>query len=69
MWRDSGYAFGALSIGGMSDLLGLEYGFYFTALVMVASGLLVAVRMYETAPARRKREPGRSNSLVRAWLT
>ena len=58
MWRDSGYAFGALSIGVISDLLGLEYGFYFTALVMVASGLLVAVRMYETAPARRKREPG-----------
>lgn len=57
MWRDSGYAFGALLIGGISDALGFEYGFYFTALVMFASGAIVALRMYETAPARRKVVP------------
>ena len=31
MWRDSGYAFGALLIGVISDGLGFNYGFYFTA--------------------------------------
>lgn len=54
MWRDSGYAFGALAIGAISDTLGFSYGFYFTALALVLSGAVVAVRMYETAPARRK---------------
>ena len=53
MWRDSGYAFGALLIGVISDFWGFNYGFYFTAVVMFVSGVIVAVWMYETAPARR----------------
>ena len=57
MWRDSGYAFGALSIGLISDVIGFNYGFYFTAVVMFVSGAIVALWMYETAPARRKRVP------------
>ena len=57
MWRDSGYAFGALLIGLISDTLGFNYGFYFTAVVMFISGAVVALRMYETAPARRKVTP------------
>ena len=57
MWRDSGYAFGALLIGMISDLIGFNYGFYFTAVVMFVSGTIVAVWMYETAPARRQRMP------------
>jgi len=57
MWRDSGYAFGALLIGVISDTLGFSYGFYFTAVVMFVSGAIVALRMYETAPARRKAIP------------
>jgi MFS family permease len=57
MWRDSGYAFGALLIGLISDTLGFNYGFYFTALVMFVSGVIVALWMYETAPARRKEMP------------
>jgi len=57
MWRDSGYAFGALAIGAISDWLGLSYGFYFTALVLLLSAAIVALTMYETAPARRQRVP------------
>jgi MFS family permease len=57
MWRDSGYAFGALLIGLISDTLGFTYGFYFTALAMFISGVIVALTMYETAPARRNEAP------------
>ena len=57
MWRDSGYAFGALLIGAISDAVGFPYGFYFTAVVMFVSGAIVAVYMYETAQSLRKVEP------------
>ena len=57
MWRDSGYAFGALLIGLVSDTLGFNYGFHLTALTMFLSGTIVALAMYETAPYRRKRLP------------
>ena len=57
MWRDSGYAFGALLIGAISDLIGFDYGFYFTAVVMFISGAIVVQMMGETAPAWRKRAP------------
>ena len=57
MWRDLGYAVGALLIGAISDLFGFNYGFYFTALAMFASAGVVVLWMYETAPARRKRQP------------
>ena len=57
MWRDSGYAFGALLIGLVSDTLGFNYGFHLTALTMFFSGTLVALVMYETAPSRREGSP------------
>ena len=57
MWRDSGYAFGALLIGLISDTLGFKYGFYLTAVAMFVSAAIVARWMYETAPARRKETP------------
>ena len=57
MWRDSGYASGALLIGVISDAFGYKSGFYFTAVVMFVSGAIVAVYMYETAPSRRQVEP------------
>ena len=62
MWRDSGYAFGAIFIGLVSDVLRLNYGFYFTAAIMFLSGGVVALVMYETAPARRKLRPGWENA-------
>ena len=62
MWRDSGYAFGAIFIGTVSDVLGFNYGFYFTAAAMFLSGGVVALAMYETAPARRMVRPGWENA-------
>ena len=57
MWRDSGYAFGALLIGLISDVFGYKSGFYFTVVVMFVSGAIVAIWMYETAPSCRKVTP------------
>lgn len=53
LWRDSGYAFGALAIGIIADAFGLLAGFWFAAAIMTASGVLVALLMYETLPSRR----------------
>jgi MFS family permease len=53
LWRDSGYAFGALAIGIVADAFGLLASFWFAAAIMTVSGLLVAIFMYETLPGRR----------------
>lgn len=53
LWRDSGYAFGALAIGIIADAFGLLAGFWFAAAIMGVSGLVVALLMYETLPSRR----------------
>jgi MFS family permease len=60
LWRDSGYAVGALVAGITADLLGLRAAIWLVAAITSASGLVVAVRMYEThagaqaAPASRE---------------
>ena len=54
MWRDSGYAFGALAIGGVSDFISFNFGFYFTAVIMCVSGA-VDVRDRTTAAEGRAR--------------
>jgi len=48
LWRDSGYAVGALLAGALADLLGMAWSIGAVALLTFASGLLVAVRMPET---------------------
>ena len=53
LWRDSGYALGALLIGAVADRFGLLAGFWFCAAAMALSGLVVATLMYETLPTRR----------------
>lgn len=57
LWRDSGYAFGALAIGAIADAFGLLAGFWFAAAIMAVSGLVVAIFMYETLPSRRVVHP------------
>jgi len=57
LWRDSGYAFGALAIGIVADAFGLLAGFWFSAAIMIASGAVVALLMYETLPSRRVVHP------------
>jgi len=55
LWRDSGYAIGAVAAGVIADLLGLEMAIWIIGAVALVSGLIVAVRMSETL--REKGEP------------
>jgi MFS family permease len=53
LWRDGGYALGALLAGVLADLLGGPWAIAAIALLTFASGGVVLLRMYETLPARR----------------
>ena len=48
LWRDSGYAVGALLAGVTADVLGLEAAMWLVAGLTLLSGLIVAGRMTET---------------------
>jgi MFS family permease len=48
LWRDTGFAVGALLAGLIADLAGLDAAVWVVAALTAASGLVVAVRMYET---------------------
>jgi MFS family permease len=48
LWRDLGYAIGALLAGVTADALGLPSAMWLIAALTFASGLVVAVRMRET---------------------
>jgi MFS family permease len=48
LWRDTGFAMGALLAGLVADLAGLDTAVWVVAALTAASGLVVAVRMYET---------------------
>jgi predicted MFS family arabinose efflux permease len=50
LWRDAGFAVGALLAGMVADLAGLEAAVWVIAILTAASGLVVAMRMYETHP-------------------
>ncbi|MGP3923915.1 MFS transporter [Streptomyces sp. 8N616] len=50
LWRDGGFAVGALLAGALADAYGLTTAIWAIAALTAASGLLVAVRMYETHP-------------------
>jgi MFS family permease len=50
LWRDGGFAVGALLAGGIAGAYGLAAAIWAVAALTAASGLLVAVRMYETHP-------------------
>ncbi|MGQ0631571.1 MAG: MFS transporter [Sporichthyaceae bacterium] len=50
LWRDGGFAVGALLAGIIADTWSLEAAVWAVAALTAASGLLVAVRMYETHP-------------------
>ena len=51
LWRDGGFAVGALLGGVIADLYGLRTAVAVVAVITAASGLLVAARMYETHQA------------------
>ncbi len=48
LWRDAGYAIGAMFAGVVADLLGIPAAIWLGAVATAGSGIVVAVRMYET---------------------
>ncbi|WP_225829904.1 MFS transporter [Streptomyces sp. NK08204] len=50
LWRDGGFAVGALLAGALADAYGLTTAIRAVAALTAASGLVVAFRMYETHP-------------------
>jgi MFS family permease len=54
LWRDGGFAVGALLAGIVADALGLAAAIWTVASLTAVSGGVVAVRMYETHPHLRK---------------
>jgi MFS family permease len=48
LWRDTGFAVGALLAGILADLVSITAAIWAVAALTAASGLLVAARMYET---------------------
>ena len=52
LWRDGGFAVGALLAGGVADVLGLAAAIWTVSAITALSGIVVAARMYETHPAR-----------------
>jgi MFS family permease len=53
LWRDLGYAIGALLSGTIADLLGMAAAIHAIAALTLLSGIVVALRMYETHPVPR----------------
>ncbi|HWQ13174.1 MAG TPA: MFS transporter [Roseiflexaceae bacterium] len=54
LWRDGGYTVGALLAGVLADTLGLSQAIGAVGGLTLLSGIVVAVVMYETLPARRR---------------
>jgi MFS family permease len=50
LWRDGGFAIGAVLAGVLADLWGIRAAIWVVAAITAASGLVVAFRMYETHP-------------------
>jgi MFS family permease len=63
LWRDGGFAVGALLAGVLADLYGIRTAVWVVAALTAMSGALAAVRMYEThrcsATATGRHEPVR----------
>lgn len=57
LWRDGGFAAGALLAGIVADALGVRAAVWVVAVLTAASGLVVAIRMYETHHRPASTEP------------
>ena len=53
LWRDSGFAVGAILAGVVADAFGIETAIWTVAAITALSGGVVAFRMYETHPRAR----------------
>jgi predicted MFS family arabinose efflux permease len=45
LWRDLGYAFGAIISGVIADIFGIQYAIFFIGGLTVASALVIQFRM------------------------
>jgi MFS family permease len=50
LWRDGGFAVGAVLAGILADVFNIQTAIWAVAALTAASGLVVAIRMYETHP-------------------
>ena len=70
LWRDGGFAIGALTAGVIADAFSLDAAIWTVAILTALSGLIVMVRMYETHPHRENVSaapaPSRDRSLDRS---
>jgi MFS family permease len=53
-WRDAGFAIGAILAGVVADTFGITAAAWAVATLTMISGLVVAIRMYETLPMSEK---------------
>ncbi len=68
LWRDLGYAVGAVLAGVLADAYGMPTAIGAVAVLTAASGVLVAVRMPETLHAPDPAAPPGNPLLRRRWL-
>ncbi|MDW3178654.1 MAG: MFS transporter [Acidimicrobiia bacterium] len=54
LWRDAGFAVGALLAGLLADLISIQAAIYAVATLTAISGGIVITRMYETNPAQNR---------------
>jgi MFS family permease len=57
LWRDGGFAIGAILAGVIADAVSITAAIWAVAALTAASGIVVAVRMYETHPPAARRAP------------
>jgi MFS family permease len=60
LWRDGGFAVGAVLAGVLADAYGIRAAVWIIAVLTAASGLLAAFRMYETHPLAARGRAARS---------
>lgn len=49
-WRDSGYAFGALFAGLLTDMLNVHLAIGLVALLPLSAGIIAVIQLNETLP-------------------
>ncbi len=54
LWRDGGYALGAVLSGLLADLFGLTAAIVLIGAITLFSGIITALAMHETLPAKRQ---------------
>jgi MFS family permease len=70
LWRDGGYAVGALFSGMLADagdaagIAGIPFAMLAIAVLTFISGMIAAIVMYETLPARRKNAREKETNLL-----